>query len=73
MSIATEQLLSLWDLEIIPACDVGMQYASKFLEAASECVNTLGRGRTSSSRAALLTAYNAMVEHADGCEKCNAV
>jgi hypothetical protein len=73
MSIAPQQLLSLRDVGIISVCDVGMQYASTFLEAASECVNTLGRGRTSSSRAALLTAYNAMVEHADGCEKCNAV
>jgi len=60
----------MWDLESIPVCDDGMTLVHQFLDSASECVNTLGRGRTSSSRAALLVAYNAMVEHSDWCEKC---
>jgi hypothetical protein len=71
MPIAHDQLLSLWDLENIPACDEGMRLAQAFLEAAGECVNTLGRGRTSGTRAALLTAYNWMEAHGNRCEKCN--
>jgi hypothetical protein len=34
----------------MPACDEGMELARRFLEAAGECVSTLGHGRTSSSR-----------------------
>jgi hypothetical protein len=72
MPIEADTLLSLWpNLENIRACDVGMNLAQTFLEAAGECVNTLGWGRTSSSRAALLSAYNAMVAHGDRCEKCS--
>jgi hypothetical protein len=69
MSIVSQQLM--WDLENIPACDEGMTLAHKFLDAAGECVNTLGRGRTSGSRAALLSALNAMEMHGDRCGKCN--
>ena len=73
MPVKTEALLSLWDMENMPACDEGMELARRFLEAAGECVNTLGKGRTSSSRASLLIAYNTMVVHGDSCEKCNRV
>jgi hypothetical protein len=67
-----EQLLSQWpNLENIPACDKGKKLAKAFLEAAGECVNSMGRGRTSSSRAVLLSAYNWMVAHGDRCEECN--
>jgi hypothetical protein len=66
-----ENLLSLWpNLESRPICDEGMMLAQTFLEAAGECVNTLGRGRTTTSRGGLLSAYNAMVAHGDRCEKC---
>jgi hypothetical protein len=54
MAIKTEQLMSFWDLENMPACDEGMEIALKFLQAASNCVNTLGNGRTSESRNDLL-------------------
>jgi hypothetical protein len=60
-------------LENILACDKGMKFAQTFLEAANECVKTLGKCRTSSSRATLLSAYNAMVMHGDECEKCSRV
>jgi hypothetical protein len=74
MPVANDNLLSKWPiLENIPVCNEGMQFAHTFLQAAGECVNTLGRGRTSSSRATLLSAYNAMVMHGDRCEKCNRV
>jgi hypothetical protein len=74
MPIETDNLLSLWpNLEDIPACDEGMRLATAFLEAAGECVNRLGTGRTSGTRAALLIALHAMDRHGDGCEKCNEV
>jgi hypothetical protein len=72
MTIETGTLLSLWpNLEDIPACNEGMKLARVFLEAAGVCVNTLGRGRTSGTRAALLTSYNWMEAHGNRCEKCN--
>jgi hypothetical protein len=71
MPVQSDALLSLWDMENMPACDEGMELARRFLEAAGECVSTLGRVRTSSSRNDLLWTYNAMVNHSDRCEKCN--
>jgi hypothetical protein len=72
MPIANDNLIYQWpNLEHIPACDEGMKLAQAFLEAASECVNTLGKERTSGSRAALLSTLNAMVQHSDRCERCN--
>jgi hypothetical protein len=50
-----------------------MTLAHTFLEAAGECVNRLGIGRTSGTRSALLKALNAMEMHEDRCEKCNEV
>ena len=72
-TIYRNELLALWNLESIPACDEGMELAKAFLEAAGECVNTLGRGRTSGTRAALLTAYNWMEAHGNRCDKCNEI
>jgi hypothetical protein len=73
MPIQNDTLLSLWDIENMPACEEGMEFVRRFLEAAGECVTTLGRARTSSSRANLLWAYNAMVLHSDGCQNCNRI
>jgi len=74
MPIENDTLMPQWaNLDAIPACEEGRKLAQTFLEAAGECVNTLGSGRTSSSRAALLTAYNQMVAHGDKCQKCNEV
>jgi hypothetical protein len=44
MSVDSNQLLDLWRLEDVPVCDEGMRVAQAFLEAVSECVNTLVRG-----------------------------
>jgi hypothetical protein len=72
MPAAMTNTLSQWPiLEDLPGCDKGIKLAQTFLGAAGECVNTLGKGRTSSSRSTLLSAYNAMVMHSDTCEKCN--
>jgi hypothetical protein len=74
MPIEVDTLVSLRpNLEGMPACDEGMKLARAFLDAAGECVSSMGRGRTSGSRSALLTTYNWMVAHGDKCEKCNEV
>jgi Flp pilus assembly CpaF family ATPase len=72
MPVAMTNLVSQLPIpQNILACGAGTKLAQTFLEAAGECVNTLGKGRTSSSRATLLSAYNAMVMHGDTCENCN--
>ena len=73
MPIQNDALLSLWDMENMPACDEGTELSRRFLQAAGECVNTLGHGRTTSSRNDLLWTYNAMVNYSDHCAKCNEI
>jgi hypothetical protein len=73
MPVKSDTLLFASNVEKMPACDERMELALRFLEAAGECVNSLGRGRTSTSRADLLWTYNAMVNHSDRCDKCNEV
>jgi hypothetical protein len=69
-----ESLQSLWpNLESRSVCDEGRKLAQTFLEAAGECVNRVGIGRTSGSRAALLSALNAMELHGDRCVECNEI
>jgi hypothetical protein len=70
MLMNRDQLLTLWKLEDISVCDKGMRLAQTFLEASGECVSNLGLRRTSGTRSDLLSAYNAMVKHADECAKC---
>ncbi len=71
MQIEENQLLSPWTLEIPSGCDEGMALARTFLEAAGECVNNLGLGRTSGNLASLLIAHRVMVAHSDRCRRCN--
>jgi hypothetical protein len=71
MALENDTLLSDSRIRKMPACDESLELALKFLAAAGECVNTLGRGRTSTSRNDLLWTYNAMVNHSDKCAKCN--
>jgi len=73
MPIEQNQLLSLWTLEIPSGCDEGMVFTRTFLEAAGECVNNLGLGRTSGNLASLLIAHRVMVAHSDRCRQCNEV
>jgi hypothetical protein len=71
MTVEENQLLSLWSLELPSGCDEGMVLARGFLEAAGECVNNLGLGRTSGNLASLLIAHRLMVAHSDRCRQCN--
>jgi hypothetical protein len=45
-----DSLLSLWDIENMPACDQGMELARRFLEAAQQ---TLGRSEARGSASPL--------------------
>ena len=71
MPVEQNQLLSLWSLELPSGCDEGTVLARSFLEAAGECVNNLGLGRTSGNLASLLIAHRLMVAHSDRCRQCN--
>lgn len=71
MLIDRDKLLSLWNLEDTVVCDMGMRLAQTFLEASGECVSNLGLRRTTGTRSSLLSAYNAMVKHADECVTCS--
>ena len=74
MPIDREELLNLWkNIDEIPACDVGMEYARAFLEVAGECVDELGRSQPIVMRSALLDAYDLMVKHRRDCDSCNEV
>jgi hypothetical protein len=73
MQVGNDQLLSICNLENLPSCDECQELVRSFLEAAGECVNTLGRARTTGSRSDLLWTYNKMILHSDQCLKCNAV
>jgi hypothetical protein len=73
MPVQNDALLPPLNIERMPACDERLDLALRFLEAAGECVDTLGHSRTSTSRADLLWTYNAMVNHSDKCDKCNEV
>jgi hypothetical protein len=74
MPIDREELLGLWkNIEDIPACDVGMEYARAFLEVAGECVDELGHAIPAMVRSALLNAYDQMVKHRLNCDSCNEV
>jgi hypothetical protein len=73
MPVEQNQLLSLWSLELPSGCDEGTTLARAFLEAAGECVNNLGLGRTSGNLASLLIAHRLMVAHSDRCRRCGEV
>jgi hypothetical protein len=71
MPIDREELLNLWkNIEDIPACEEGMEYAKAFLEVAGEC-DELGRSQPAVMRSALLNAYDLMVRHRLVCANCN--
>ena len=73
MQVDNERFFTVCDLDKLPPCDRCQELIRSFLEAAEECVSTLGRARTSNSRSDLLCTYNRMVFHTDCCLKCNAI
>ena len=73
MHLKRQKLLSLWELEDIPACDNGMRLAESFLLNCGEAVDRLGEEEPDDCLAQIRATYMAFVEHGDGCDKCNEV
>jgi hypothetical protein len=73
MTIDRNTLLALWDLENIPACDVGMKLAKAFLESCGQGVDRLGIEEPADRITEITARYTAMVEHGSGCDNCNEV
>jgi len=66
-----EGLLKLWNMDEIPACDKGMEFAQAFLVSAGDAVYRLGVEKPGDRLTGLAAAYTAMAEHYGGCERCN--
>jgi hypothetical protein len=73
MPIDRKALLALWDLENIPACDVGMELAKTFLECCGAGVHRLGSEEPADRITEIAASYTALVEHGADCDKCNEV
>jgi hypothetical protein len=63
MSIDRTQLLALWPIEDMPACDEGMELAVAFLDRAGEAVSCLDEREALPMRNALIRAHKAFIEH----------
>jgi hypothetical protein len=63
MPIDRNALLALWNLENIPACDVGMELAKAFLESCGQGVDRLGIEELADRITEITASYTAMVEH----------
>jgi hypothetical protein len=64
-------LLDLWKLDEIPACREGMMLAQAFLISCGRAVDRLGAKEPSDRITDITTCYMALVEHGDGCDRCN--
>jgi hypothetical protein len=72
MPIDRTQLLALWKLDELPACDEGMGLAARFLERAGEAVDKLDDPtKIIAVRNALIRAHNDLIEHRANCPHCN--
>ena len=71
MAIDRAQLLALWKLDELPACEEGMELASRFLERAGEAVDRLDEANIIAARNALIRAHKDLVAHRSVCPNCN--
>ena len=71
MPIDRTQLLSLWKLDELPACDEGMKLAARFLESAGEAVDRLDEANIPAVRNALIRAHKDLIAHRAVCPNCN--
>lgn len=71
MSIDRTQLLALWKLDELPACDEGMELAARFLERAGEAVDRLDEANIPTVRNALIRAHKELIAHRAMCPNCN--
>ena len=68
-----KELLALWDLENIPACDEGMELAKVFLESCGEGVDRPGSEEPADRITEIASSYTAMVEPGSGRDDGNEV
>jgi hypothetical protein len=73
MPIDRKALLDLWNVVDMPACEVGMELATKFLESCGEGVDRLGVEEPSDRITLMNAAYMELVEHGADCDNCNEV
>jgi hypothetical protein len=74
MAIDRTQLLALWKLDEIPACDDGMELARTFLERAGDAVDKLDDPtKIIAVRNALIRAHKGLIDHRANCPNCNEV
>jgi hypothetical protein len=71
MSIDSAQLLALWKLDEIPACEEGMEFVARFLERAGEAADRLDEATIIATRNALIRAHKDLVAHRATCPNCN--
>jgi hypothetical protein len=67
MPINAERLLSLWDVENMPACDEGMELARLFLETAGRAV------ASEHLEFAMMQSWRIYSRHRASCGKCKEV
>ena len=71
MPIDRAQLLSLWKLDELPACEEGMELAALFLERAGEAVDRLDEANIIATRNAFIRAHKDLIGHRAVCPNCN--
>lgn len=71
MRLNREKLLSLWDLEDMPACDADMQLVEAFLVSCGEAVDRFGEEGPEDRLAQITASYMALVDHGNLCDDCN--
>ena len=71
MRLNREKLLSLWDLEDMPACDAGMQLVEAFLVSYGEAIDRFGEEGPEDRLAQITASYMAIVDHGNICDDCN--
>ena len=71
MAIDRAQLLALWKLDELPACEEGMELAGRFLERAGEAVDRLDEANIIAARNAMIRAHKELIAHRATCPNCN--
>jgi hypothetical protein len=70
MAIDRKAFLDLWNLVDMPACDAGMELATRFLERCGEGVDRLGTEEPSDRITEMNAAYMELVTHGVDCDEC---
>jgi len=71
MRLDREKLLSLCDLEDMPACDAGIQLVEAFLVSCGEAIDRFGEEGPEDRLAQITASCMAIVDHGNICDDCN--